>query len=390
MPTDEPRLDRHDEGMRTGDGKGFSGFVRRAASAIAMVVLVVGLILISWRALPILLAIFLGILFAVFLRGPTNRLAAHTRLNHGLSMALVCAVLLVVVLGGGWLLAPTVSEQAEQIAATIPQSIEQVRNWVQGTDWGARMMAEAPSLTEIGEGIGWQNIGGVFTSAAGAITHLFFVLFVGLYLAINPATYKRGIVRLVPINYRSRAEEVLDVVSHQLGWWLIGQMGSMLTVGVLSTIGLWLLGIPLALVLGLVSGLFSFVPILGPLAAFVPAGLVALLVSPMHVVYVAALYLGVQAIEGYFVTPMIQKKAVSLPPALVIITQILAGVLLGLIGVIVATPLVVMLMAIINMVYIEDVLGDETQFSDKIPGEERQSRRENEAEPHIPPGAEPA
>ncbi|MFW5967859.1 MAG: AI-2E family transporter [Persicimonas sp.] len=359
--------DRHTDAdqMDRGGQWRFSGFTRRAASVIAMLVLTVGIIILTWQAIPVLLAVFWGILLAVFLRGPSNWIADRAGIAPLAALALFSGALLAVGVGVGWLFAPTVAEQANEIVDTIPESFEQVRRTVEETSWGKRLVERAPGPGEIGEQVGWQNIGGAFTNVAGALTNLVFVFFVGVYLAIDPHTYKRGAVRLVPVHYRERAEQIIDVVSHQLGWWLIGQLGSMLTVGVLSAIGLWLLGIPLALVLGLIGGLFAFVPILGPIAAFIPAALVALLVSPVHVLYVAALYLGVQTIEGYLVTPLIQERTVSLPPALVIISQVLAGVLLGLIGVIVATPLVVVIIAIINLVYVEDILGDSTPYSEK-------------------------
>jgi predicted PurR-regulated permease PerM len=382
MAADEPRLDKHDDDIAKGDEWGFSPFTRRVASVLAMTALVVFVFITLWQTFSLLLVLFLGILLALFLRGPTNFLAAHTRISHGWALVLIVSALVVVLGGTGFLLAPSVAEQFAEIGRLLPEAVAQVRQWMESFGLGRRLLAEVDVET-LTEWVSAERVGVAFSGIAGALSHALFVIVTGLYLAIDPAVYKRGIVRLTPLRYRGRAEQVLDAVSHQLGWWLIGRLTAMLAVGVLTTIGLWLLGIPLALTLGLLSGLLAFIPIVGPIVAVVPAGLIALLEGPMFVVYVIALYLGVQAIEGYLITPIVQHRAVSLPHALTLIAEVFAGLLFGLIGIIVATPLAVMIMAIVNLVYIEDVLGDTTPMSDKIPGHEERLR------PNFHPQREP-
>ncbi len=391
MGIDEPRLDRHDEGIPKSDEPKFSQFIGRAASVVALVLASVLLVLLVWRTIDILLVLFLGLLFSVFLRGPTNYLARHTQMSHGIALIAVSSVLVVVFGGLGWLLAPSIAEQAGELREVIPRAFEEFQQWAESSEIGRRVMTQLDNGEMLPSTAALEQLGGAFSSVATLITHALFALFVGAYVAIDPATYKRGIVWLVPSHYRTRTEEILDVLSHQLGWWLIGRMLSMLAVGVLTTIGLWLLGVPLALTIGLISGLVSFVPIIGPIVSVVPAALLALLVSPMHVLYVGALYLGVQGLDNYLVTPIVQHRVVALPHALTLIAEVIAGLLLGLIGVIVATPLAVMLIALINMIYIEDVLGDRTSFTDKIPGTEpADPQRGRERDEYPGPGAEPA
>ena len=137
----------------------------------------------------------------------------------------------------------------------------------------------------------------------------------------------------------------------------------MAVVGLITTIGLWLLGIPLASTLGLITGLFEFAPFIGPILAAVPAVLIAFTQSPMDALYVIILYIAIQQIEGYLITPYVQKRAVDLPPALTIFAQLLMGVLFGLFGLLLATPLVAASMVIVRMAYIEDVLGDHGETS---------------------------
>lgn len=391
MATEEPRMDKHDEGIDKSPESKFSSFTARSLIFLSLGVLLVAGVALVWRLLSMLLVIFAGVLLAVFLRGLTNFLAEKTRLSHAWSLFAVLFGLVALGTTTLILLAPTVSSQVDQITQKVPEAIDQLESWGKGTALGRGVISEMSSFQNgsFSEAIGWKRISGAFSSIIGVTTNIFFIFVVGLYLAIDPALYKRGMIRLVPTHYRNRAEEVLDVISHQLGWWLVGRLLSMLAVAVLTTVGLWILGVPLPLVLGLISGLLSFVPIIGPIVSFVPAGLVALLVSPVYVLYTAAMYVGVQILEGYLITPVIQQRTVSLPPALILIAQLVAGVVFGLIGVLVATPVTVLLVALISLVYIEDVLGDTTALSEKIPSEGGRDESSRGREASFSGGPEP-
>lgn len=159
-----------------------------------------------------------------------------------------------------------------------------------------------------------------------------------------------------------RAEEVIDTVVLTLRLWLLGQLVVMVAVGTLSTIGLWLIGVPGALLLGLFAGLLEFVPVIGPLIAAIPAVLVALVESPVTAVYVALLYFGVQQLEEYVITPLAQQRAVHLPPLLTIAAVLIMQILFGILGALVATPLIAALMVLVKMLYLEDVLGKEVEL----------------------------
>ena len=145
----------------------------------------------------------------------------------------------------------------------------------------------------------------------------------------------------------------------------MGQFLAMLFVGVATTIGLMLIGAPLALVLGLIAALLDFVPIVGPIAAAVPGILLALTAGPSTALYAALVYLVVQQLEGNLITPLVQQKMISLPPVLVLFAVVSAGLLLGIPGVIVATPLALLIMVLVRMLYVQDVLGKEVT----IPGQ---------------------
>jgi predicted PurR-regulated permease PerM len=201
-------------------------------------------------------------------------------------------------------------------------------------------------------------VAGGITSAVGALTSGLVVIIIGLYAATTPMVYIDGALRLLPPSRRERGREVVRALGQALRWWLVGRVASMAVVGFLTAVGLWVAGIPLAFVLGLIAALLSFVPYIGPIASVVPAALVALAESPTKVLYVFIIYGVVQLLESYLITPLIQERAVSIPPAVLISAQVIMGILAGAIGVLMATPLAVVLIVLVQMLYLADVLGD--------------------------------
>ena len=151
--------------------------------------------------------------------------------------------------------------------------------------------------------------------------------------------------------------EVLAKLSDTLWWWLIGRLIAMTFIGVATGVGLTLLGVPLAFILGLLAALLSFVPNLGPILSALPAILLGFVQSPQTALWVAALYAGVQVVESYVLDPIIDRKTVYLPPAFTISAQLLMGLFAGLLGVTLATPLAAALVVIVTMLYVQDVLG---------------------------------
>jgi predicted PurR-regulated permease PerM len=206
---------------------------------------------------------------------------------------------------------------------------------------------------------------GVFSSTFGVIGNIVIVLFVGLFFAISPSLYSQGIVKLIPVSRRERSAHILSAVGTQLQWWFVAQLGSMLCTGLLTFIGLSILGIPMALTLAIIAALLNFIPNVGPWIAAVPAVLVAFAphaghpgFNPALAGWTALLYILVQMNDGWVVTPYLQQRTVSLPPALIIIGQVVFALLLGPVGLVLATPILTTVIALIRMIYIEDILGD--------------------------------
>jgi predicted PurR-regulated permease PerM len=184
------------------------------------------------------------------------------------------------------------------------------------------------------------------------------VILLAIYLAIEPNTYLNGFVKLFPVSKRQRTLEVLGTMGETLRQWMLGKFLAMLIIGFATTVGLEIIGVPLALTLGLIAALLTFIPNFGPIIAVTPAILFALVGSPVKALYVLGLYFGIQMVESYLITPLIERETVSLPPVLTIIFQVFMGIFVGGLGLVLASPLLAIILVLVKMVYIEDVLGD--------------------------------
>jgi len=313
-----------------------------------------------WFAADALLLIFACVLCAVLLYKLSDMLARRTHMKRQIALALVVLLLFAIIGLGGWAMAPQIAEQSGKLAEAVPQSIEKLQEFVKQHPLLQRVAAELPKPEEAMKQMSsaMPNAGLFFTGIFGALGNVVIILFVGIYFAASPHLYTGGFVKLIPQAKRPRARQVLQKMGKTLSSWLLGKSVSMLIVGVATSVGLSMLGVPLALILGIIAGLLDFVPYLGPIMAGIPAVLIAFSISPDTALYVILLFTGVQLIEGYLLQPLIESRAVDLPPALTIVMQLVFGTLFGFAGVALATPLAAALKVLVQMLYVEDVLGD--------------------------------
>jgi len=344
-----------------------ASFARQIAVATLVVLLLVTLAGVFWLGIHVLLQAFAGVLFAVFLTALSTWLSEKTRLSYRLSLVVVFVGLLLVLGGLGWLLASRLSTQITELTQKLPESLGQLRAYLSQSGWGRKLLQQVPKnpgkLVEVSS---FSQITGLISGVASFVIGVVVIMFVGIFGAAEPRLYRSGLLHLVPAAHRPRAAEAIDAVVFNLRWWLVGQVFLMVIIGVTTTICLGIIGIPLALTLGLIAGLLEMVPYLGPWISAVPALLMALLVSPWHVLAVGGLYLGLHLLEGYVLLPLIQRRAVLLPPALTLVSQVLLGEILGFLGLFVAAPLTVVYVVLLKMLYVEDTLGDQGV---SVPGE---------------------
>ena len=358
------------ETRSTDSSRSERSFLHRVALVDGLGVLFLLALAAVWYASHALLLIFACILFAILLYDMSQRVRQLVPMRRPFALALVVAVLFGLIGGGGYLMAPQISDQAHQLGKVIPETLDKLEATAQGSPALKSILGELPTTEQLQKAIGEMlpRAGLFFSGVLGALGNTIIIVFVGIYFALQPFLYIDGIVTLVPKRRRARAREVLDEIGVTLSRWLFGKVLSMIVVGITTATGLALLDVPLALILGIIAGLLDFIPYLGPLMAGVPAVLIALSISPELALYTVGLFLAIQTAEGYLLDPLVTRKMVSLPPALTIIMQVLMGAFFGLAGVALATPLTAMLAVLVTMLYVQDVLGDDVRTPVEVNG----------------------
>lgn len=314
----------------------------------------------AWFASGVFVLLFASVLLAVLLHDACNQLRRFVPVSHRIALAAVVVTAIAALGGAGWLLAPHVSAQIEQLSQELPASLQRVQAWLEQFPAAQRVMRAIPGPSSLIENVSMllDRASLVFGNIVGIVTSAAIVAFVALYLASQPASYVDGFLRLVPPARRGRARQVIEQIGDTLTHWLRGKLLTMLVVGALTAAGLGMIGVPLALTLGIVAGLLDFIPYIGPIVAGIPAGLVAFAIDPVLVAYVALLFTVIQSVEGYLLLPLIERNTVSLPPAVTITMQVLMGIAFGLPGVALATPLAAALAVMIRLLYVEDYLRE--------------------------------
>jgi predicted PurR-regulated permease PerM len=281
-------------------------------------------------------------------------------LRRGWALAVVCLVLIAALGLMGWLMAARLAEQAHQFTRELPQAVKHLREQLQEYPWGswaAEELSEVRASAEEREKA-LSRAAGAATAALDGATAVVVILFLALFLAFDPEHYKRLLVQLAPVGRRDRAREVIDSAAVSMWRWTLARLLSMAAVCVAATIGFWIIGMPLALILGVFAGLMNFIPNLGPLIWLAPTMLLALMQSPAQALYVGILFVVVQTAEGYVITPLVQQRMVHLSPAVALGVQVIFGALWGFAGLALATPFAAIALVLIQKLYIEDVLGD--------------------------------
>jgi predicted PurR-regulated permease PerM len=309
----------------------------------------------------VLLLLFGGILFALLLDSLTGLLGRVTGLTRRWRFAIVLTVLVIVIAGGLYLLGDMIVQQVTALIEQVPRIIEDWREKLEKTSWGHMVLEPAGDVGKTDGGM-LTDMTVVVAGILGALGTTFLVFMTGVFFAAEPKVYKNGALWLLPDRHRERAGEMQRDITETLRWWILGKSLSMLVVAILSLIGLLLLGVPHAFTLALIAGATAFIPTIGPIIAVVPAALVALAEEPMLAVWVIALYAGIQVVESYLVTPMIQERTVEVPAGLILAAQLLAGFTLGALGLLFATPLLVVVIALVRSLRAdgETAAGDET------------------------------
>lgn len=333
-------------------------FVRRVCTASIIVVAILGITSLVWLSIKVVLLFLASVLVGLFLRMTADLVGRATNLRHrGAFVATICGLACFWTLVG-WLLAAPISAQVNDLIAQLPNAMTHGEDFLSQYSWGQALLAN------LKHGQGWlsqpgqlvQRISAVFSLSLQGIADVLLILFAGFFLALQPELYINGALRLVPVSKREKGREVLYDVGTALRRWLLGQMVSMVVIGVLSWVGLSLLGVPAAGMLGILAGLLDFVAVAGTFASALISCLFALLKSPSCALYVLCLFGCLHLLEQQLLIPLIQKRAAHLPPVVTVFSMMLFYTLFGFDGLLLAVPLMTVLLVVIRSLYVEQVI----------------------------------
>lgn len=303
----------------------------------------------------VLLVLFAGLLFALFLGALTVAVERYTGLGRTWSLVLVMLVLTLSAIASGWFLVPKLVVQIQELQQQIPESMSNLRKHLGESDLGAWVQQREPLFEKLlpAPSSIMSRTTGALTSAIGTAGVALMIFFTGLMLVAQPEMYRRGMLKFFPDSMNERANHLFAAIGNTLQWWLAAKFVSMVFVGLSTWLGLLALDIQLAASLGVLAAVLTFIPNFGPIISATPAVLLGLVQSPMTAVWVIVLFIVVQLFESYLVTPAIQYRALSMPPVLVVAAQLLGGVWLGILGLALATPLLAAAMVLVQELYLK-------------------------------------
>jgi predicted PurR-regulated permease PerM len=363
----------------------------RTTSLVAAVLLCVKLF---WVAHVLFFAVFLGMLFAIAVSSGVGHLQRF-RIPRAVAAALIVFSFIGLLVGVGAWVAPTLRAQGAELRQKLPEAIDRVQEWVnqrQSGVFGLLVTAADDSTADAvqpkgatatrapGRGPGvadsanaparppalheqlQERVRGMsrylfpfITSTVEIVGGFLLILFLSIYFAAEPDLYRRGLVSLLPARKRPRGVIMMDRIAVVLRKWLITQLVAMGVMCVVSTVVLLLLHVKAAFALGVLVGLFEFIPTIGPILSAMPAVAMGFLDSPEKAGYVALAYWGMQFIESHLLVPLLMKNGLRLPPALTVITQAMLAIVFGFIGLMVAVPLLATVIVVVQMLYLEQL-----------------------------------
>jgi predicted PurR-regulated permease PerM len=344
------------QGRRLGRREWFS-LSQFAVRALILVALMCGGVAVLWygyKGTNVLLAIFAGVLMAVLLRTMAEPLVRYARFPLWAAVLVVTLALLGVFVLAGWWMAPAVSGQFAELSVRLPEAIDRLRGQLLSYRWADWLLQKGESATDGRKVL--QQVTHAFQITFTAAGALVIVMFLALYMSVQPGVYVEGVIRLMPVHFRPRARQIMAEIYRVLRIWLLTKLLTMVLTGAGIGVGLWLLKVPLALALGVVAGVLEFIPTLGPLLSCIPAILIAFLISPVKALEVSALYFVVQWLGNHITTPLIQQRTLAIPPAVTLALVALLGTFFGFGGLLMSGPLTVVVFVLIKTLYVEGLL----------------------------------
>jgi predicted PurR-regulated permease PerM len=314
-----------------------------------------------WFLFDVVLIVVGAVLVAVLLRLGAEPFTHYLKLPQRIALGLSGLIIVCLLVGLGYLFGSRIGAELQDVLQRANAAQKSIVATLQGSRFGNVLLSHVVgsnlSITEI--------ITRIFSVSAGFIEATVITMITGVYLAVQPSMYCTGLIKLFPRQWRANAGETLDDIGNALRLWLLGQLIQMLLIGLMSAFATWLIGLPSPLALGFIAGLLEFIPYLGPILAGIPAVLVAATKDLNAVIWTLVAYIVIHQTEGNLLAPIIQRRMVSIPPAVILLGIVVVNFVFGTVAMIFATPIVVVAFVMIKKLYVRDSLGEKTS----IPGE---------------------
>lgn len=325
-------------------------FAKKVWIAGGIITLLAVLVFLFQVLLSTLMLVLAGVLLAIYFVGFANLLG---KLNIPYKVGVVLAVIinLALIVAFFWFVGARLEAQVSKLSDTLPKTIDNITSQMKQSTLGRKTLNILNSTgdTEKTKAIAKK----FFSSSFGIISDLYIILLLALFFLASPGLYKKGFIHLLPPAAKNKGAEMLDSLNDNLKKWIIGEIAGFAFIAVFTGLALWIIGMPLVLTLALIAAFLNFIPNFGPLIALVPAVLLAVLQGTHMVILVVILYTVVQILQSVVTRPLIQQKMIQVPPALVIFTQVVMGLLAGFWGILFSIPIIVIIMEVVNTLYVK-------------------------------------
>lgn len=338
-----------------------SRFVRR----VLIVIAIAAGVLLLWQLREVVVLLFGAVMVATIFRAISDMLEKHLRLPERIAVLLSVLLIVGIIAGVVWSIGSQVSAQSQNLAETLPRAAQMIDSWLAGMGFGRPVGMWMHNLHS--GGLIGADLKGVLSSVTLSVASFLIVFFGGIFLAAEPRLYGIGLIKLIPPTRRRLVAEAMEESDRALRLWLKGQLWAMILIFLMTWLGLWALGVPSALVLGLISGVLEFIPYAGAISSSIPAIMVALVQSPELALWVVGLYVLVHHVEAYLIQPLIQQFAVDIPAVVTLFALLAFGLLFGVLGILLAAPLAVVSYVLVKRLYVIEALDTPTP----IPGEDK-------------------
>jgi predicted PurR-regulated permease PerM len=328
-----------------------------------LIVVAVALIpVLIWYLFGVVLMAFGAVILAMLLRLGANPFMRWLSLPEPLALVISGLLILVVIGGTGYLFGRQIADEFQDVVQRATSASAGIQTTLNGSEFGRFVLSHISgsdvSVTEI--------LSGFLKISSSLLEAVIIMVITGIYLAAQPRNYRDGLIWLFPPRAHGRAAEIIDGTGEALRLWLVGQLIEMILIGALSTLAVWIIGVPSPLALGLIAGVGEFIPYLGPILAAIPAILVAITKSPESTLWTALAYLVIHQLEGNVVAPLIQRRMVTIPPAVMLLGIVAITYLFGMVAIVFAAPIVVVIFAAVSLLYVRDTLGEKTALTRKL------------------------